>query len=83
MGQVSDLENKLLAAVQGSLAQDQSPSQLLGTLTTIRSMLEQLKQERRKFFQQDFADVNPAIEGISKEPRVPSNTKNNDPLGIR
>lgn len=56
LGQVSEMENRLLQALQGSLAQGQSEDQLRANLQAIRDNLTVVQQERRRAFQQDFAD---------------------------
>jgi len=54
LGQVSDFENKLLQAVQGSLQQNQSPGQLKQNLQTVKEMLQQVRDERGAAFDQDY-----------------------------
>lgn len=56
LGQVSDLENKLLQAVQGSLDQGQSVEQLQGNLNTIQNMLHQIQQQTTEAFYTDYAE---------------------------
>jgi hypothetical protein len=56
LGQVSDFENKLLQAVQGSLAQDQSPAQLKQNLQTVKTLLQQMKVDKKNAFNTDFGE---------------------------
>jgi hypothetical protein len=56
LGQVSEFENKLLQAVQGSLDQSQSPAELKKNLEQIRDNLAGLRKEQEKSFAYDFAD---------------------------
>lgn len=57
LGQVSDFENKLLQAVQGSLDQKQSAGQLKQNLTTVKTMLQQLRAQKDFAFKYDFKDI--------------------------
>jgi hypothetical protein len=59
LGQVSDMENRLLQAVQGSLEQDQSPKQLIDNLINIKGMLNQLRSQKQFAFDYDFREVRP------------------------
>jgi hypothetical protein len=64
LGQVSDLENRLLQAVQGSLDQSQSPGQLRDNLNNIKNMVQQVRAQKDFAFNYDFADI---IKAKSKE----------------
>ena len=44
LGQVSDIEIDLLQSVEGSVRQDQSPSNLVANLTKIRASMERIKK---------------------------------------
>lgn len=67
LGQVSDFENKLLQAVQGSLAQDQSPAQLRENLQTVKTLLQQLKADKKNAFATDFGEF---LSGSAEQIRV-------------
>lgn len=71
LGQVSEMENRLLQAVNGALDPAQS-EQLAENLRAIKELYPQVLQERREAFQQDFGGGQPQ----RKE-------KTEDPLGIR
>ncbi len=57
LGQVSDTENKLLQAVQGSLDQGQSPAQLKENLANIKMLMNELKEQKKTAFATDFGEV--------------------------
>jgi len=57
LGQVSDFENKLLQAVQGSLAQGQSAKQLKDNLQKVKDLLMKVREEKRAAFQNDYGDM--------------------------
>lgn len=57
LGQVSDFENKLLQAVQGSLDQSQSPSQLIENLKNIKTMLGGLRNQTDFAFNFDYKEI--------------------------
>jgi hypothetical protein len=57
LGQVSELENLLLQATQGSLDQNQRPEELKKTLDMIRVNLAQLRAETELAFKSDYAEV--------------------------
>ena len=57
LGQVSELENLLLQATQGSLDQNQRPEELKKTLDMIRVNLAQLRAETELAFKGDYAEV--------------------------
>lgn len=59
LGQVSDMENRLLQAVQGSLDQAQSPAQMKENLSNIKQMLRELRDYKTKAFQEDYAKFLP------------------------
>lgn len=54
LGQVSNLENQLLQAVQGSLKQGQTAKQLKRNLLRIKKLRAELMKERKKAFEKDF-----------------------------
>ena len=56
LGQVSDLENRLLQAVKGSMEQGQSSPQLKENLANIKTMLQQVRQQKKWAFEYDFKD---------------------------
>lgn len=58
LGQVSDMENKLLQAVNGALDPLQS-DQLKENLATIKEMYPQVLEERRRAFDQDYGKTQP------------------------
>lgn len=55
LGQVSEMENRLLQSVRGALEASQSPEQLRANLLQIKKDLAALKIERRKAFETDYA----------------------------
>lgn len=55
LGQVSELENRLLQAVQGALDPAQ-PEQLLQNLKTIRELYPQVLAEKRRAFEYDYRE---------------------------
>jgi hypothetical protein len=57
LGQVSDTENKLLQAVQGSLDQGQSPAQLRENLVNIKTLMNEIKEQKKTAFATDFGEV--------------------------
>ena len=57
LGQVSDLENKLLQAVQGSLDQSQSSAQLKENLQTVKATLQKLRAQKEFAFKFDYKDI--------------------------
>jgi len=57
LGQVSDFENKLLQAVQGSLDQLQSGRVLKKNLEAIKRNLAGLREEKNNAFNQDYKNV--------------------------
>lgn len=56
LGQVSEMENKLLQATSGNLDQAQSAEQLKHNLVRIRDIIRGSGARRRQAFQTDFAD---------------------------
>lgn len=56
LGQVSEMENKLLQAVQGSLDQTQSPAELKRNLNNIKQMLRDLRNQTDFAYRYDFKD---------------------------
>jgi hypothetical protein len=85
LGQVSDFENKLLQAVQGSLQQGQSPEQLKANLLTIKTLLAQTKAYKDSAFMRDYGSMLGASDGMQQmqQPMPQPNNSNADPLGIR
>lgn len=57
LGQVSEMENRLLQAVQGSVDQAQSPAQLAENLKTIQQLLRELKNQTNEAYQTDYAEM--------------------------
>jgi hypothetical protein len=53
LGAISDMENKLLQAVQGALDQMDDPAALSASLENIQGMMRQLKVEKRQAFEAD------------------------------
>lgn len=56
LGQVSEKENELLQAINGSLAQGQSADQLLSNLKRIKELQADVLAEREAAFNTDFGD---------------------------
>lgn len=65
LGPVSDTENKLLQAVNGSLEQKQSKPQLVQNLDRIMELYERLLKERREAYEKDFGG------GVDAPPAAP------------
>ena len=59
LGQVSEMENRLLQAVRGSLDQGQSEEQLRSTIRQIREDLAAVRQEKMQAFREDYSDLLP------------------------
>lgn len=78
LGQVSDLENRLLQAVQGSLAQNQTPGQLIENLNTVKATLQQLKTQKRFAFDYDFREVRPQEQPQSQGQGLPQGLSEED-----
>jgi len=57
LGQVSELENRLLQATSGSLDQNQKTDILIARLTGIKDNRSKVLNNQRKLFSEDFADV--------------------------
>ena len=57
LGQVSDMENRLLQAVQGSLEQTLAPSELIANLNNIKSILAKMRADKAQAFAQDFSSI--------------------------
>jgi hypothetical protein len=70
LGQVSEMENRLLQATEGSLEQDQTPEQLLETLQLVQGSIFDIAEQKRKDFKFDFAD----ILGIERPQALPQKT---------
>ena len=67
LGNVSDHENKLLQAVQGSLDQGQSPAQLKSNLTEIKRLLSEVRADKKKAFATDYQGG-----GVGQPPALPT-----------
>ena len=76
LGQVSDFENKLLQAVQGSLDQGQSAAQLKKNLENIKSMLGKIREIKRKQFKEDYSFLNEAP--MTEQPAAGATKISND-----
>lgn len=59
LGQVSDFENKLLQAIQGTLDQTQDADTLKANLGRIRQNLKELRADRQAALQRDFGALMP------------------------
>jgi hypothetical protein len=59
LGQVSEMENKLLQAVQGSIDQDQDPAQLIETLKDIQRKYRGAKDRLGQAYDKDFGKIYP------------------------
>lgn len=57
LGQVSELENKLLQAVLGSLDMEQPPSALLSNLKDIKAYLDEMNRETNDALNADYSDM--------------------------
>lgn len=57
LGQVSELENRLLQATEGSLDQDQTPEQLIETLGFVQGSIFDIAEQKRGDFMFDYADI--------------------------
>ena len=57
LGQVSEMENKLLQAVKGSMDQTQSPDQLRENLMNIKAYLAALRQRTNDAYQHDYGNL--------------------------
>lgn len=85
LGQVSDLENKLLQAVNGALDPRQSKV-LKQNLLAIKSLYPQVLAEKKKAFNTDYGKYagQQQTDASSQPPALPSgDQQSNDPLGIR
>lgn len=60
LGQVSEMENKLLQAVNSSLEQGQSAEQMRSNLQTIKQQLADLRAAKREAFMRDQQQFGPA-----------------------
>lgn len=75
LGQVSEFENRLLQAVNGSLEQNQSPQQLRQNLQEIQAMLGELQKERRAAFEATYLQKKPAPPRQGQPGVVPPGTQ--------
>jgi len=57
LGQVSEMENRLLQSVLGSIEQAQSKEQLRYNLRRLRKILQDRRETRREAYQRDFSVV--------------------------
>lgn len=67
LGQVSDMENRLLQAVNGSLDPG-IPEQLKEDLSVIKELYPQVLKEKQRAFQQDYGNVEPI--GNNPQPQI-------------
>jgi len=67
LGQVSEMENKLLQSVQGSLSQELSPSELAENLKTIKQNYAEMLKETGQAFLTDFNEFIPAQDAPGKD----------------
>jgi hypothetical protein len=67
LGQVSDFENKLLQATKGTLDQAQS-EQLKENLISMKTLFQNVLEERKKAFEQDYGEL-AAQPPVKKEER--------------
>ena len=74
LGQVSDLENKLLQAVQGALDPLQS-KQLVENLQNIKQLYAAVMEERRRAFQHDYGGM------TQQQPQMPGGQSAPAPAG--
>lgn len=77
LGQVSDMENKLLQAVNGALDPAQT-DQLRENLNVIKQLYPQVLEEKKRAFQQDYGNIqplgnNPQRSKAEKAAEVPAN----------
>lgn len=70
VGQVSDFENRLMQAVEGSLDQGQSPAQLRKNLADVKDLLGKTKEYTKSAYSSQYGKL---LESKQQE----------DPLGIR
>lgn len=66
LGQVSDMENKLLQAVLGSLDQGLSAADLAKNLQNIKTILAQLKAQKQEAFNTDFSGYDQDIQDFTQ-----------------
>lgn len=59
LGQVSEMENRLLQSVSGSLDQGQSPEQLKANLLNVRDQLAAVSKQRQQVYDQMYAPPSP------------------------
>lgn len=99
LGQISNFEEGLLQAVNGSLDPGQSPAQFKQSLARVQAVLDQLNQQAHQNYQQDYSRLskapslppqlgsggaNPYVSnGSVPAPIASPSGGNNDPLGIR
>ena len=77
LGQVSDMENRLLQAVNGALDPG-SPEQLTENLNIIKQLYPTVLQEKKRAFEQDYGNVQPLgnnPQDIVKKAEEPINAK--------
>lgn len=68
LGQVSEMENRLLQSVLGSLDQAQSADEVLANLQRLKVTIENARETRRGAFERDFGGSVPAEGGGLSEP---------------
>lgn len=74
LGQISDMEEKLLQAVNGSLQQGQSAEQLKSNLVQVRDLMSQVNALKHQQYQQDvarFSSAAPAAPVVGGPGAVP------------
>jgi len=66
LGQVSEMENRLLQAVKGSTQQEQTPAQLKQNLEEIKTWLQSLREAKREAYNNDFGGAvsGPSIDSL-------------------
>lgn len=72
LGQVSDMENKLLQAVNGALDPGQS-DQLVENLKNIKVLYPQVLAEKQRAFNQDYGAFKPLGGNLQAPPATPAN----------
>ena len=72
LGQVSEFENRLLQAVQGSLDPTQTTTQLKENLSRVRELYKATLDDRRRAFRQDYGDLLPTEDDDSVSTELPT-----------
>lgn len=79
LGQISDFEERLLSAVQGSFDPGQSPQQFVGNLQNLQKTLDQLSDQAHQNYQQDYArgsKAPPAAPALGSNTPLPAVVQN-------